>query len=909
MTIGPSDISSAITALLATPDERPTAIELADRIKAMGVRDFARAIRAADALLGRPLSPKERVRGLQARAHARCYANDFDAAETDLAEAERLAAAHGLVEELGSIGIVRVQPLARRGRLEEAASAARSARAAFERAGDRAGAGKAGVNLGIVLRMQGRAAEAIEAFEVAQPALEGDPDASAAVQSNKAVALLELDRFAEAEGAFTAARARLSLDRQRHAAAIVEGNLADLAARMGRVDEALGRFASARELYERAGASADAARLTAEEGEALLTVGAGRRALRLLRGAIPKLESSGLSRELVRARLSLAAALTRQGALEEAEAELVRAARTAEETGAALLAAQANLARAELEAAAGRSDNARTHARAAAASLEGRPVRWASALATLGEVELRSGDPRAALELAIAARSAGEGEPVAPVLVRVAHLEARALAACGREEEALAGLRAAADAAERFRGAIRAELLRMSYLDTTSTLYHDLAELAMRVEREPARSSTVFDAIERLRNRSMLESLAGGERGGRGPTGGHAGAVLAELNALYAAGAGADAMSVRRRARIAELEDRLQHAGAGGTSSAVVAAPLPLAEVLGSIGADEAVVSFFDDGDGVSAQVLRRGRAELRRSIMPRSVLASLRRRVELEVDRVTCGLCDAEGSRLGEMAERVNRGLFGPLADLLAGVERLRIAPFGVLNHLPVAVGPGAPPGRVSLLPGVSVGARLGEWSSRVSGAGCVLVVGVPDAAAPRIEPEARAIAALHAGSTLLLGESARAEAVLGALPEAGVVHLACHAEFDAEVPMASRLRLSDRWVTARELTGRLRPGAVVVLGGCETGRTDMGGGENSLGFVHAVLASGAGCVLAARWPLHDVTAHDLLTRVHARAIESGKPGPAAFGEALDAEQRARAASGEPFVRWGGLYVIGGFG
>jgi hypothetical protein len=158
-----------------------------------------------------------------------------------------------------------------------------------------------------------------------------------------------------------------------------------------------------------------------------------------------------------------------------------------------------------------------------------------------------------------------------------------------------------------------------------------------------------------------------------------------------------------------------------------------------------------------------------------------------------------------------------------------------------------------------------------------------------------------------------------MAALAEADVVHLATHAVFDPEFPGSSRLLMGDGWMTARRFARALKPGAVVVLAGCGTGRSDQLSGEERYGLVRSVLAAGAGTVVAAQWPLHDGAAAELLPELHgltrvAIASRAGGGGGRAgsvgslgvVAGALAALQRRAAAGGMAFHQWGPLTVTG---
>jgi hypothetical protein len=135
-------------------------------------------------------------------------------------------------------------------------------------------------------------------------------------------------------------------------------------------------------------------------------------------------------------------------------------------------------------------------------------------------------------------------------------------------------------------------------------------------------------------------------------------------------------------------------------------------------------------------------------------------------------------------------------------------------------------------------------------------LAVGVGQA--PEDKPEVRfadqatEVAALWAGSgtcTTLLDSDATRDALSHAVDDVDVLHLACHGDNDPEVhdPMnASRLKLANGIVTAREaLAWRLRAD-LVFMNVCQGGRFRMEGRGNVSGFIRAFHSAGAASVIA---------------------------------------------------------------
>lgn len=896
------------------------ALALAEAVKRLAVGDVPRALRVTEAMVDRaPEGGLVRVHWLSARAHVLCYANRFEEALDALGRAAEVAMALDDQRSLGQVNLTRVQALARLGRLEEADRAAQASREAFALASDAVGEGKACLNHGIVLRMRGRVEAAVRAFEHAEPRVGDDAFLLGALASNRAEALLDIDRFADAEQAFALARDLFGRAGQGHAAAIVEGNLADLLSREGRLDAALEAFEHARLAFEASGASADVARLQAEQAEALATLGAADDAATAYGRAIPALEAAGLRRELARARLGMGLTLMSLGARDEARTVLEAAGADLLALNSDVLADVCMIARAELTIREGKVDAGLALAERGLDRLRATPVRLAQARAGLAEALLARGRVDDADSQLTALQSEASSGALLPLRSRAAHLRGTVELRRGRTSEGLAALRRALADAEQLRGSIRAESLRLAFGQSWRGLYHDVCSAAL----DAGELAVAFDALERLRSRTMLEAL--GSESGSAPVSddeherlraAHRQCVH-ELSVLYTrAGLGVGLRADARDdgARLSELERRASDLGKRlevlEGRGPLPREPLTLDAACGALPDRTAALLLMPEGDTLSVLALTRGAALGRRRIAPMGELRAVLRRLRFALQALLrAGEPDAASRQLWDtLLGRLSSLLLEPLADVLRGAERVGISAFGDLEGVPWAVLPwdGATLGeRVCLasLPGLTIAHALSRLAAEAErgGPGALLAVGVADEVAPGMEREAEAVAS-GAGDVAMVGLSATAEAVLAAAGRFDTLHLATHCVYSSISPLSSRLRLADRWVTARELTGAVRPGATVVLAGCESGRSGGVAEDDRQGLIRALLASGAARVLATHWPLHDHTSCAMMPMLH--AARRASPGGAAL--ALRDAQRHQTSLGTPPWLHGAIFLTG---
>ncbi len=897
------------------------AAALADAIKQLALSDLKRATSLAEGLARAEYgSARDEAQLLAARAHVLCYAARFDDALALLHRAEELANREGDMRGLGQVRLASVQPLARIGRLEDAERAARSAADALAEACDTVACGKSLLNLGIVLRMRGRLDGALAAFDEASALVAGDPLLLGALSSNRAEVLLDLDRFVEAQSAFESAAVSFDAAGNTHAAAIVEGNLADLLSRAGRFDEALGRFESARARFAAAGAVADDARLAAETAEALHSIGARDAALRAYAECLPALETAGLRRESARARLGLGLLLVDEGSHHEAHAVLSRAKEELLAVDATAGAGRAEVALAVMAIkGASRSEEARSLVSSSLESFERLPLRRAAALAEFARAALASGRPDEAAGY-LRAVGATDGMP-RPLRARLGAIHGGILRAQGLRAEAAEAFSLALREAESIRRQLHAERWRLAHGESWRDLYLQTASCAL--DLCPPRLDTAFDAIERMRGRTVLDQVWAirAEMPAEEPD--HAVALSAArshamttLNMRYAAlGSEGDGSNRGETAReIMRLEDeveRLSDRLAAITQRETEASePMSLENARASLGESDASALFFAEGDSLSALVLTRDACTPVRGMASVSDVASISRRMDFVVGQALASSGNARRSGLDfmDLTKQLFARAIEPILALAPRARNLGVSPFGPLVGLPwgaFPVGDGVLADQTAVveIPGLTVAHRLASLSGRAEPPSRVLAIGIADELAPRMEEEAVAVASVHAGSHVLLGSCATRDAVISALSEADLIHLASHVQFSSRHPLLSRLKVADGWLTVRELASAVRPGASVVLAGCESGRSDSRAHEDRQGFVRAVLAAGARHVVGARWPLHDETSVGLFLRLHHALRES-----ASVPSALRTVQREFHRRGVSSWLWSGLGVTGGF-
>lgn len=403
--------------------------------------------------------------------------------------------------------------------------------------------------------------------------------------------------------------------------------------------------------------------------------------------------------------------------------------------------------------------------------------------------------------------------------------------------------------------------------------------------------------------------------------------VQSELNALYSRiedGGAQDQRRVdgtgwhrrirRQEQELARIEQRIAMTERGATA---LATPVSVASVQAVLSAEGAVVEYFTANGELMAWVVRPGSAVLRRGLADVASVAERVAKLRFQLGRALRPRAfdgDTSGRRSARLLEDARRELHSlgallvaPLDGDLDGVDRLVIVPHGSLHLVPFpALGCGTDDlvdrFEITTVPSASLfvhAARRGQRSaperavdSGLDGAvddgthrteielnesnelsarsnaprftSHAAVIGVSDHRAPLIDVEARAVAERIGAECLLLGAEATVDRVREAIAGARIVHFACHGRYSSSAPLASGLRMADRWMTVRDIASMRLAAELVCLSGCETGCTSISEGDELLGLLRGFLSAGAGAILATLWSSTDTSTTRLMTEFH---------------------------------------------
>ena len=776
-------------------------------------------------------------------------------------------------------------------------------------------------NRGICYALMGRYEKALEAFAIAEELLAtlGMIERLSEVMSNRGNALLSLGRGSDALAAHEAAadilaKADLAL---RHAQAVA--NIGETHLQLSNYARSLKEFELARRLLAPTDALVDKHSVLRNTADAYLALNLHAEALATYREAEVLLRGTGMAHDQAQALWGMGSALVAHSEFEEAERVLEEAAALFEEAGNVPLLSGVMLERASLREARGDRTNARATAwRALELISEGSwPVQQVYARLRLADMLLP--DTAAVEPHLLAARRLANRLGLPHLHYRTNERLGHLRRLQGRDEEARALLEAAVEEIERSRGTVAQDAMRSSFLRDKTAAYEDLLQLYLARDDE-VNVRRAFTIAERAKSRALVDLLSGFtemESSTDPEMDRRLRELQADLNAAYSGLLGSPDDGEREvpmsdlHARAVELEGkigrlRLQVA-AEGSQPELFASSMPPDAIEEDLTPDAALLAYHVAGDEILAFVHSRGRVRVARHLGSVIAVQRLLRKLDSQWDRFGAGreFTERHMPLLERSARQVLAALYAELvapvellleeADSLPGeadpVLKLAVVPHGPLHRVPFhALFDGEryliERFEISYAPSATVYALCQERDARGPMDGA-LVLGVDDPSIPAAVAEAHTVTGHLPGAEMRVGEEATLTALWSAAPGRGALHLACHGLFRADNPMFSALKLHDGWLLAADAMGLDLNGALVTLSACESGRSEVIGGDEILGLTRAFLGAGAATLAVSLWLVQDETTAELMGNWYERLRDGELPAAALRAAQLELKER----------------------
>jgi CHAT domain len=357
------------------------------------------------------------------------------------------------------------------------------------------------------------------------------------------------------------------------------------------------------------------------------------------------------------------------------------------------------------------------------------------------------------------------------------------------------------------------------------------------------------------------------------------------------------------------LEDERRQRLRAPLSGATPADVFDPAALVAALAPGDRLVEYGVVGDELLACVVGPDGVRLRRPLAAWPAVQTAAAAARFQIDALRHG---AQGlaHRMPQLEQRARQRLaalhallLAPLADALAGAQRVLVVPCGGLSALPFGAledARGQAFGQtcqLAMAPSARVALHGLRRQPRPPRRALALGESSRLAHAAR---EARQVAAMFDEGTALTGESASLAALQSRAAQADLLHLACHARFRRDNPRFSALQLADAPLGV-DLVESLDLGPIlVVVSACETGLAE---GDEAVGLVRAFLAAGAARVLASLWAVDDAVTARFMAHFY-QSLRAGGDCALALAQA----QRAIAATHPHPHFWGAFALHGGF-
>ena len=764
----------------------------------------------------------------------------------------------------------------------------------------------------------GRYQDALDAYTQAETlfAALGMHERLSDIHNNRGIVLINLGRINEAINLLDRAAAIRAEAGLRLLQAQTLGIIGEAHRLLGQFMQSLTAFKHAEAIFADLGAATDRLITLRNIGDTYLALNLYDEALTTFKEAVNLFNEAGTAYEKACVHWGMGEALLAQSKLSDAESHLASAASLFEDSGHRPFLASVMLEQATLL-------DRRQEWAAAVKTAE-------SALALVANEQWPLQQIHARLRLAALSPASAETYLLAAQQqvdeLAIPHLQAWLYGRLGalrlqqgEPDQAESFLHTAMDAIERTRGSLAGDMMRVSFLSDKTQVYDDLIRLHL-ARGDDASLAQALQLTEQAKGRALADLLRGIE---------HLESsaverpewlsVQAELDGVYqqmldpnqAQRAQLDTLRVHAHS----LEQRLQHLRLEQTidsfsdGQVVPVSAEPVVEAL----MERTLLAYHVLDDEIVAFIQQPGqKIYVVRELGCISGVVEALQLLELQWQRFRAGadFVQRHAKTLEQSAQRLLGTLYqqlvAPLADYLPHYPDapLLIIPHGVLHQVPFhALWDGTrylvDRWELSYAPSRTVFHLCQANATKTQGH--ALVIGVPDPSIPAVAEEVQSVANSLPGADVRLGDAATVAALRQDGEGAGVLHLACHGLFRADNPMFSALRLADGWLTAHTALSMKLPGALVVLSGCETGRSAVAGGDEILGLVRAFLGAGAATLVVSLWLVQDETTASLMADFYAEIRAGATPAQAL----RHAQQRLRRSHPHPYY-WAPFVLIG---
>ena len=321
------------------------------------------------------------------------------------------------------------------------------------------------------------------------------------------------------------------------------------------------------------------------------------------------------------------------------------------------------------------------------------------------------------------------------------------------------------------------------------------------------------------------------------------------------------------------------------------------------------LVEFFTTGDEILVFILLPDKTRVVHPLCPVSLVASLQERLGFQLENFMLGreYTAMHSSKILESTRRrlqeLHRILLAPFMKEIR-TPHIIIVPHGMLHSLPFhAFHDGEKylidEYEISYAPSASVLKYCLDKSDVADNS--PLLIGVADENAPLVEEEISMLSRLFPNARVLVNEYATRAAFTQSSRSSSFLHIATHAVFRNDNPMFSSFKLADGWFHALDVFSMTCQTNLVTLSGCQSGMSEVAGGDDLLGLMRGFLYAGARSLLLSLWNVNDESTAALMARFY----QEWQQGAGKSGALRSAMLAIKDEHPNPFY-WAPFFLVG---
>ncbi|HET9219514.1 MAG TPA: CHAT domain-containing protein [Terriglobia bacterium] len=477
---------------------------------------------------------------------------------------------------------------------------------------------------------------------------------------------------------------------------------------------------------------------------------------------------------------------------------------------------------------------------------------------------------------------------------------------------------------ELLRGNIKLDEFRMSFGKDKYQVYQNMVGVKLRT----GDLRTAFEFVERSKSRTLIDQMersvdtAWDAGAAESPRFKRLQKVREELNILYsrlnelgttARSATADTVTkdeIDRREQ--EFVELLRAAGTEKPGWATLQSmPAPsVDDIQKMLEPDERLIEYYAVGESFQVFVIGRESfhvlTDIAHSVDVRTAIRGLNFQLSkfhlqpAYLNKHAAALLAATQHHLKTLHDQ----LIAPISHVLKASKRLIIVPHHLLHYIPFHA---LYDGEHYLVDnfGVSYAASASVLricrSRKTSGAGRELILAVADSLTPHINDEVDALKRLFPNADVFTGAGAGEEQLRKYGPTAGKIHIAAHGVFRADNPDFSSIRFGDKWLNLFDIFNLELGAEITTLSACETGMSDVLGGDELLGLARGFLRAGTPSLVVSLWMVNDKSTAQLMCRFY-EALRDGTGKANALRQAM---VEVKAAFPHPYY-WAPFILLG---